>query len=492
MFESTHAFPFFDYFRVPYEITGLIPSDGALPDPVGRFHARDTAGPNRRSLIWLRSDATGGRRVRARLGRYRLDGFSVVGHVAHEIPASLLQRVGRGWRPTQPILDADGRAVSSVWTDQDGSVFLPFDPGEVMQCLWSERYTTIGRAALTRRARRTLVRAYYLVRPLLPRPVQMRLRRTMARRQTTPDFPAWPIEHSLHDMYAWLFATATAVAGMPVPWLDPWPDGKSWSLVLTHDVETHVGYHDMALLRDVERAHGYRSSWNFVPERYDVDDATVRALQDEGCEVGLHGLRHDGKDLGSPRLLARRLPAMRAYAARWNAVGFRSPATQRSWELMPRLGFDYDTSYTDTDPYEPQPGGCCTYLPFFNQQLVELPITLPQDHTLFSILQHRDGELWIRKARELRDSGGMVLVLTHPDYARDQRSTEAWRQLLGEFAGDQTVWQALPREVASWWRRRASSSLCRDGDGWVVRGPAAAEGCVRLTEYAPSFSSGKG
>jgi hypothetical protein len=492
MFESTHAFLFFDYFRVPYEITGRTSSDEGLPDPIGRLHSRDANGANRRSLTWLRSDASGGPRVRSRLGRYHLEGFTVVGHVMRDDPASLLQRMGSGWRPTHPIIDPDSRVVSSVWTDQNGSVFLPFDPGEVMQCLWSERYATVGRAALTRRARHLMVRTYYLVRPLLPRTVQMRLRRNLARRQTPPDFPAWPIEHSLHDMYSWLFDTVTAVADAPVPWVDVWPDGKSWSLVLTHDVETHDGYHDMALLRDDERTHGYRSSWNFVPERYDVDDETVRGLEDEGCEVGLHGLKHDGKDLGSPRLLARRLPAMREYAARWNAVGFRSPATQRAWELMPRLGFDYDTSYTDTDPYEPQPGGCCTYLPFFNQQLVELPITLPQDHTVFSILQHRDGGLWIRKARELRDRGGMVLVLAHPDYARDERMAEAWRRLLAEFADDTTVWQALPRDVASWWRRRASSSLARDGTGWVIHGPGAAEGRVRLTEIAPSVASHKG
>ena len=38
---------------------------------------------------------------------------------------------------------------------------------------------------------------------------------------------------------------------------------------------------------------------------------SVRALQDEGCEVGVHGLRHDGRDLGSRRLMEKRLPAMR-------------------------------------------------------------------------------------------------------------------------------------------------------------------------------------
>jgi hypothetical protein len=148
---------------------------------------------------------------------------------------------------------------------------------------------------------------------------------------------------------------------------------------------------------------------------------------------------------------------------------------------MPSLGFDYDTSYTDTDPYEPQPGGCCTYLPFFNEQMVELPITLPQDHTLFEILEHTDGKLWIGKARDIRDRGGMVLVLAHPDYARDVRLDEAWRGLLDEFAGDETVWQALPRDVASWWRRRANSSLSRDGDAWRIRGPAADDGRVCLT-----------
>ena len=37
-------------------------------------------------------------------------------------------------------------------------------------------------------------------------------------------------------------------------------------------------------------------------------DHLVRSLRDDGCEVGVHGLRHDGKDLGSRRLLRRRLP----------------------------------------------------------------------------------------------------------------------------------------------------------------------------------------
>ena len=151
-----------------------------------------------------------------------------------------------------------------------------------------------------------------------------------------------------------------------------------------------------------------------------------------------------------------------------------------SWELMPMLGFDYDSSYSDTDPYEPQPGGCCTYLPYFNQEMVELPITMAQDHTLFAILQNPEASTWLQKAHLLRERRGMVLVLTHPDYAHDRRIVDGYRRLLDEFAGDDTVWHALPRDVATWWRNRAVSRICDGEGGWRIVGPAAAEGRVRF------------
>jgi hypothetical protein len=303
--------------------------------------------------------------------------------------------------------------------------------------------------------------------------------------QAASSFPGWPIEDSLHDFYDWMFALVAEVAGKPVPYLGLWPEGRSWALVLTHDVETAVGYSEMDLLRGPERARGYVSSWNFVGDRYQVDDETVRSLQGDGCEVGVHGLLHDGRDLAE-RLLDERLPAMWAHAVRWNAVGFRSPATHRDWDLMHRLGFEYDSSYTDTDPYEPLPGGCCTYLPYFNRDTVELPITLPQDHTLFTILRHADAGLWLRKAGHIRDRGGMVLVLTHPDYARDRRLTDGYETLLDTFAADDTAWRALPREVAAWWRDRAASTISGDGDAWSVDGPASGTGRVCLAGAEPT------
>jgi glycosyltransferase involved in cell wall biosynthesis len=110
---------------------------------------------------------------------------------------------------------------------------------------------------------------------------------------------------------------------------------------------------------------------------------------------------------------------------------------------------------------------------------------MPQDHTMFAILQHADGEVWLRKARHIREHQGMVLVLTHPDYAHeDQRITDGYRSLLDEFRGDETLWHALPREAAAWWRDRAASTIRRQGDDWVIEGPASARGRVGFATAA--------
>jgi peptidoglycan/xylan/chitin deacetylase (PgdA/CDA1 family) len=286
----------------------------------------------------------------------------------------------------------------------------------------------------------------------------------------------------LHDLYELVLGLAANVAQQPVPYIAPWPKGYSWALVLTHDVETAVGYAHLGTLRRVEAELGLRSAWNFVPRRYDVSDALVRELNDEGHEVGVHGLYHDGRDLGSRRLLSERLPAMRAAAERWDAVGFRSPALRRSRELIAELtGFDYDSSYPDSDPHGPDGGGCCSWLPFMIDSLVELPVTLPQDHTLFEILR-ADGHVWHEKADYLRARGGMALLITHPDYILDDCRLAAYRGFLEEFAADPAAWKALPRDVSRWWRRRMASSLVYEHGSWRVSGAAADEATVAYAE----------
>jgi hypothetical protein len=316
--------------------------------------------------------------------------------------------------------------------------------------------------------------------------MQMRLRRSFSHVQARATFPRWPIETALDDFYRLLFSLVRGIAGEPVPTIGLWPRGFRWALVLTHDVEGAVGLRNVLRLVEVELRRGYRSSWNFVPENEaPVEDVFLHELHESGFEVGVHGLFHDGRDVASRRTLRKRLPRMRDYAERWQASGFRSPATLRSWELMPLLGFDYDSSYSDTAPFEPQPGGCCSWLPYMIDDLVELPITLPQDHTLFELLGHVDANVWLEKGRFLRDRGGMALMLTHPDYIDNQRLLASYVEFLEEFADDETAWRALPRDVSAWWRRRAATRLRRVGEQWEIDGPARRDACLEFVESTP-------
>jgi hypothetical protein len=57
---------------------------------------------------------------------------------------------------------------------------------------------------------------------------------------------------------------------------------------------------------------------------------------------------------------------------------------------------------------------------------------------------------------------------------------EAYRRFLARYRDDAEVWKPLPREVSAWWRRRAASTIERDGGGWRIAGPAADEGRVLL------------
>ena len=479
--EASHSFLFFDYFRVPHR---------RAPSPILSEDATEVWGQIRdsesgKALWWLRTEA---KNPIGLLGAYRMRTLPIFGRVVPDVDLNdFLATRGAGWDPVEAIVDASGAVVSHVWRSAAGDLVLPFDPAQTMVLCWSEGYKRLIRPDAYRAAE-VLVRAYYRARPLIPRTIQLRMRRSFTSIQKRADFPAWPIEDGLHDLFDWLFQQTAELTNGPVPWLDLWPDDRSWAFVLTHDVDTQEGFDRIELLRSIERQSDRVSSWNIVPERYRVADSVLEGLRGEGCEIGLHGLRHDGRDIGSLRTFEARLPAMRSYAERWNAVGFRSPSTNRMWDWMPRLGLDYDSSYPDTDPYEPTPGGACSYFPFMNREMVELPITLPQDHTLLFILQQPDATLWIDKARHIRDRRGMALIITHPDYAHDERVLAGYKRLLDEFADDGSVWCALPRQVSAWWRQRGDSHLEATSTGWEIRGSASERGRVRFAGHHGTLS----
>jgi hypothetical protein len=294
-----------------------------------------------------------------------------------------------------------------------------------------------------------LVSLYYKLKPLIPRSLQIAVRRSVTLRKREQYLRVWPIDDS--------------AGKAPKHWRG-WPDGKEFALVLTHDVDTAKGQKKCAELAKLEMRYDFRSSFNFVPRRYSDSPELRKYLVWNGFEVGVHGLYHDGNYFRSRKTFCRRAIQINQYLKDWGAVGFRSPSMFSNPEWILDLDVEYDTSTFDTDPFEPQPDGVKTIFPFWVQGnsdrrgYVELPYTMPQDFTLFVLMRENDIGVWKRKLDWIARKGGMVVMNTHPDYMNfnseragvDTYPAEQYESLLDylrtKFSG--RYWHVLPKEMA--------------------------------------------
>jgi peptidoglycan/xylan/chitin deacetylase (PgdA/CDA1 family) len=180
-------------------------------------------------------------------------------------------------------------------------------------------------------------------------------------------------------------------------------------------------------------------------------------LHQRGFEIGVHGLNHDGKWFNSLELFKQHTLRINEYLAEFRATGFRSPLTHRNPAWMQTLAVDYDLSFFDTDPYEPMPGGVMSIWPFTIGHFLELPYTLPQDHTLFNVMGETSPKIWFEKVDFLEKYHGMALVIVHPDYSAAGKSYQIFESFLHGMKAREGCWNALPRDVSTWWKSRSST-----------------------------------
>jgi peptidoglycan/xylan/chitin deacetylase (PgdA/CDA1 family) len=320
---------------------------------------------------------------------------------------------------------------------------------------------------------------YYRVKRFIPLIVRHWINYTAVRARLREVFPNWPCETALVDVWHQWLRASLEVIGQQDPWhIAFWPDGKPCCVALTHDVESTAGFARMERMADLEERYGFKSSWNLPLAQYPIDWKAVERLRARGFEFGAHGLAHDGRmfrsrhDFEVCKMLVERI------AGEHGLHGFRAPSTLRNAEWIATMSFEYDSSFSDTDPYEPQPGGTCSLFPFFLSEMVELPYTLPQDHTLIHLVRRNPLSTWVTKAHWVRSLGGMILTLTHPDYSGDDENLPAYEELL-KVLSDFDAWRALPREVAQWWRERAGMKLTIKEGKPSIEGLAARRAVAR-------------
>lgn len=300
---------------------------------------------------------------------------------------------------------------------------------------------------------------YYNFKPFIPKRILILFRKRLIRLQRLVYNDIWPIDEK--------------AGNLPEGW-QGWPEGKKFALVLANDVETSIGHDKCKKLLRLIKGSGFKSSFNFVPERYKVSSELRHDVESNGFEVGVHGLYHDGKLYKSKKIFQERAIKINHYIKEWNAVGFRSPAMHRNLEWIHDLNIEYDSSTFDTDPFEPQPDGVETIFPFrvtdnsTHNSYIELPYTLPQDSTLFVFMGEKTIDIWKQKLDWIVEKGGMALLSTHPDYMNfgnskcglEEYPVEYYIEFINyikeQYKGQ--YWHVLPRDMASFWSKGICST----------------------------------
>jgi hypothetical protein len=268
---------------------------------------------------------------------------------------------------------------------------------------------------------------------------------------------------------------ANGVERVPFIWF--WPNGASGCFMMTHDVETRAGRDYCPDLMDIDDSFGIKASFEIVPEeRYGVPSTLLELMRTRGFEIEIQDLNHDGRLFDDRTEFLRRVELVNRFGREYGALGFRAAALYRRPEWYGALEFAFDMSFPNVAPLDPQRGGCCSVMPFFIGDILELPVTTTQDYTLFHLLNQRSIDLWTTQIDRILGKNGLVSFIVHPDYIMEPDTASVYERLLDHLRSlhqKLPIWSALPSAVNSWWRARSKMSLVEDGDSWKIQGDDA-------------------
>ena len=353
---------------------------------------------------------------------------------------------------------------------------LPFDPDEVIDNLRLERYKKRNKPSEWGRKERFLRDTYYRLRPAMSVGLRKYLQRLHSRQWRRTAFPRWPVDSTVEQLSESVLLASMKAQGLDrIPFVWFWPRGAAACVIMTHDVEDQSGYDFCGELMAIDDAYGVKASFQIVPEgKYEVAEDFLQRVRDQGFEINIQDLNHDGYLFSERQNFLERVKKINRYGVEYGAKGFRAAVLYRNLDWLDALEFSYDMSVPTVGHLDPQHGGCCTVMPFFVGNQVEIPVTTTQDYMLFHIIGDYSLDLWKMQSAEILEKHGLLSFVIHPDYVIDDQPRKTYCDLLrwlSEFATAEPLWFALPGEVDRWWRARNRMNVVRDARGWRIEGP---------------------
>jgi hypothetical protein len=366
---------------------------------------------------------------------------------------------------------------------------LPFNPSDVIDNLRLERYAGHYRYGALNRWKRSLRNAYYFLRPLMRVSVRRHVQRAHSSGWRNLSFPRWPVDTTVEDLCEQLLLLSMKAKGIDrVPFVWFWPDGAQSCVAMTHDVETDRGKAFCPKLMDMDESSGMKASIQLVPEGcYEVSASFIQAIRDRGFEVNIQDLNHDGHLFRNRKEFLRRAQRINEYGKTYDAKGFRAAVLYRNLDWYDALEFSFDMSVPNVAHLDPQRGGCCTVMPYFVGDILEIPLTTTQDYVLFHLLNNYSLDLWKEQAELIMQKNGLVSFIVHPDYVIEEKAQGIYRDLLSflcEQGREKKIWFAVAGEIDEWWRSRSRMRLVNHDGKWRIEGPGAERAKLAFAKVA--------
>ena len=388
--------------------------------------------------------------------------------------------------PDGNLCDAISRTANT-----NGVTYLSFDVTQTVENLRLELYSKNSRhdESLFTSIPNEI---YYLIRPLLPGGVRRRLQKARLSNWKTLKFPRWPVDRSVDLLCEQLLLVSLRSQRLErIPFIWFWPDGAPSCAIMTHDVDTQVGHDFCTVVMDLEDAYGIKSCFCVVPERrYEVTKEYLESLRNRGFEIAVHDLNHEKNLFRSRKEFLTLAEKINAYGKQFGAFGFRAGALYRNQQWFDALKFSYDMSVPNVGHLEAQRGGCCTVMPYFIGDILELPVTTTQDYALFNYLNEYSVDLWKQQIELIMEKHGLINFIIHPDYIGKPREWGVFKDLLShlvQLREEKGLWIPMAGEVDRWWRQRAKMTLVEDERGVRIEG----EGSERARIAYASEKDGK-